>query len=250
MKTRIINFSVGFAVLVGLWWISSLHPKYSATVPTPIQVVGTFFSTKSLSLAAPTFFTFAVVLFSLIVSLVTGYAIGCLIGLSKIARTVFYFPASIFKSVPVSVFLPVFMTLFGLNGFVYPMLCIPVGAMVAVNVANAVSEMPHERVLQRRLLQLSLVSYLRDIVFWETIESFFATVRIAAPFCLTLQVALDYFLYTNDGLGAYIKKCYDTYSYSQMYAAILLVSLLGFAMLFATDTLSKRVQKWKIKKPN
>jgi sulfonate transport system permease protein len=190
------------------------------------------------------------VLLSLAAGLLLGCATGCAMGLSRKAKTLLYFPASLFKSVPVSVFLPVFMIIFHLDYYIYPMLCIPVWAMVAVNIANSISDMPLERTLQRRLLGLPLRDYLRDIVFWETLDTLFATIRIAAPFCLTLQVALDYFLNANRGLGAFIRARYESASYRPMYVAILFVCAFGFAMLSATDELSQRLQKWKTRKLN
>lgn len=156
------------------------------------------------------------------------------------SQNILYFPASVFKSVPVSVFLPVFIVIFHLDYFVYPMLWLPVWAMVTVNIANSVLEMPRERVVQRRLLELRVWPYLRDIVFWETLDSLFATVRIAAPFCLTLQVALDYFLDVNDGLGAFIKTSNEGLQYVQMHAGALVVCFLGFGLLVGTDELSAR----------
>lgn len=248
MKTRARNMVIGVVSFGGIWWV--LSAMYSPYMPPPTEVTRTLLSSKSIELIFPALVTLWVVVLCLLTGLIVGYATGCAMGLSPRAKTVLYFPASLFKSVPVSVFLPVFMTVFHLDYYIYPMLCLPIWAMVAVNIANSVSDLPQERKLQRRLLELSTAVYLRDIVFWETIESLCATIRIAAPFCLTLQVAIDYFLNANGGLGAFIRTCYDSRSYSPMYVAILFVCVFGLTMLVLTDELSHRLQKWKTKTLN
>ena len=248
MMARVRRVCIGLAFVFGVWWLFSLI--YAPYVPRPTAVAACLLSLESKTLFRPTLITVGVVSLCLVASLASGYAAGCAIGLSAGAKSILYFPASVFKSVPVSVFLPVFIVIFHLDYFVYPMLWLPVWAMVTVNIANSVLEMPRERVVQRRLLELRVWPYLRDIVFWETLDSLFATVRIAAPFCLTLQVALDYFLDVNDGLGAFIKTSNEGLQYVQMHAGALVVCFLGFGLLVGTDELSARLQKWRIKTLN
>ena len=245
MKRRVIKCFLTVAVLCGLWELASRIPKYSIFIPSPLKVAGVFASNKSFDLLLPTITTLVVVLGCLTVGTLIGYTVGCAIGLSSRSKAVLYFPTTILKSVPISVFLPVFMAACGLDYYVYPMLCLPVAAMVAVNIANAVLEMPSERAFQRRVLNLTAFEYLKDIAFWETLECFFATLRIAGPFCLTLQVALDYFLHANGGLGTYISNQYQSVTYPEMYAAIMIVCAFGFLLLLSVDQLSRRLQRWR-----
>ncbi len=248
MLRRTRDLGIVLIACCAVWWGFAL--LYTPYISTPRAVLAVLFSPEAQELLYPTIITIIAVSLSLAVSLVAGYLLGCAMGLSTTVRTWLYFPTSVFKSVPVTVFLPVFMTVFGLSFFTYPMLCLPICAMVAVNIANTIGEMPRSRLLQRRLLRLSIGVYIRDIVFWETLGSFFATVRIAAPFCLTIQVALDYFLDANGGLGSFIKNRYEAYQYAPMYLAILLVCAIGFLLLFSVDILSRKLQRWKTKGSN
>ena len=226
------------------WYLLSAVPRYRMFMPWPHEVFAFLLSPAVFVLLKPAVLTCIVVFLAMAISSVCGYIIGCWMGLSKSAR-VFYIPLSVFKSSPISVFIPVFMVLFGLKYFTFPMLCIPVVSMVAINISNLLKELPAHRLTQRRLLRLPLIVYLRDIVFWETLPAFLATARIAFPFCLTLQIALDYFLPTQGGLGALIRRQYDEYDYICMYAATVIVCILGYCLLAIVDRTSERLLKWK-----
>lgn len=149
------------------------------------------------------------------------------------------------KAVPVTVLIPVFLTVFGLEQFVVPLVALPLVLNFCVNTAQAIAQVSHTRLRLLRSWSVSYSTYARHVLPFECLDSMLQTARVMLPFALALHVAVDYFLCIPNGLGCYVYQAYTYNDHARMYAAILVVGIIGLGLGEALDFTSRRLLGWK-----
>lgn len=99
-------------------------------------------------------------------------------------------------------------------------------------------------------MHIGRFNYVIHILFFETLETLFSTLRVMLTLALTLEVAFDYFLSMNKGIGDYIRSYYESYASNKttyIYAGILVISLCGILLVKALDLLTDKFMQWKVK---
>ena len=190
--------------------------------------------------------TLALVALALLLGLIIGTLAGAALGIGGQTLIGGYHFLNALRSVPVTVLIPVFLATFGLQRFLVPLVALPVASIMGANLTRAIQEAAQTR---RRLLSLyefGNMAYLRHVLPWETADALFATLRTVVPFTLAIEVAIDYFMNINQGIGAVI---YQNYQFPNnepaMFAGILLVAALGIGTVSAIDRLGKWALRWK-----
>ncbi len=237
------------SALIFAWYLLYYFDFANSTIPSPFDVIQLLTSTEILSLSSRLLVTLSTVFVALTVSIIIGYAIGVVSSFSTVCYSIFYPFFNGIKSVPITVFLPLFLVVFHLEHFVVPMICVPLIATLGVNMANASRSVNGTRDSIANSLLIGRFAYFRHILFWETLETFFATLRVIFTYALTLEIALDYFLRYNKGIGDYISGYYESYyddKYVYMYAGIVVASVSGIVLIKVLDKISIRFLQWKI----
>lgn len=182
----------------------------------------------------------------LLIGLALGGGTGAVLGIGGRKAAGGYHALNALRAVPVTVLIPVFLGMFGLQSFLVPLVALPVASIMGANLAQAIQEAAQPR---RRMLSLygfGPRAYLRHVLPWETADALFATLRTVVPFSLAIEVAVDYFMNANQGIGAVI---YRNYQYPgnepAMFACILLVAFLGIGSVSLIDWLGRWVLEWK-----
>lgn len=182
---------------------------------------------------------------SLLLGGVLGIALGLYLGGSRWRLPGLYATLAAMKPVPVTVLIPVFLAVFGLDGFIVPIVALPILTNVSVNVAQAIRTCSVRRRALLRGWGIDGPAYIRHVLVYESLDCLLATACILVPFCLALNIALDYFLRVTDGLGSYVATGYEQYRFDQMFAGIATVAAIGLLSSFALDVLSARSLQWK-----
>lgn len=235
--------------IFSLWFLLHIVDFASSTIPSPVDVIQLLFSVEIIELFNRLLTTLSTVLLALSISIILGYMIGIISAFSVVWNSIFYSFFNGIKSVPITVFLPLFLVVFHLDYFVVPMICVPLIATLSVNMANASKSINVTRSNVSQSLLIGKISYFQHILFWETLETFFSTLRVILTYALTLEIALDYFLRYNRGIGDYISSYYESYfddKYVYMYAGIIVASITGIILVRLLDKLSTRLLKWKV----
>ncbi|MCR4963070.1 MAG: ABC transporter permease [Firmicutes bacterium] len=76
------------------------------------------------------------------------------------------------------------------------------------------------------------------------LDSFFAGLRIAVAYAIVGAVIAEW-LGGNRGLGVYMTRARNSFSYDKMFAVIIVVSLLSLLLIKGVDLLQKRSMPWK-----
>lgn len=247
------KFSIGLIniLIVGItWYILSILPFIKGTIPNPFSVIKILLSTELFTIISRLCITLLNVLIILAASTLIGYPIGFLCGYNKYINSQLYPIFNSLKSIPITVLLPVFIVVFHLDYFLYPLIAVPLIANLSVNISQSVSQINENRLNIVSLMGIKKKRIFIHIYFWETVEPLLTTMRILVTYALTIEIALDYFLRTSQGIGSYIfsqYNSYDEHKYSYMFAGILIVSIVGISSIKLVDLISNKLLKWKEK---
>lgn len=240
---------INISLVIAIWILMRFPDSLSKVVPSPIDVAYVLFSNELYILIFRLFTTLGYVLEALLISISVGYFFGMTCAFSKRLKSPLYTICNCIKSVPITIFTPVFITAFHLKDFVVPMICFPVSATICVNIANAAGSINSTRENIFDSLSVSKLHYCRHVLFWETLETLFATLRIVITYALTLEIAIEYFMENVMGIGQYIVSHYHGYAedkYSYVYAGIIVASTAGLVFVKLLDKFSERILRWKI----
>lgn len=232
-------------VFIGLWQIVYMSKVLKGELASPWGVITTFIDYPQILYIG--ILVLKTLMFSL-TAVFLGGSIGYIIGLigffGKIS--IIYKIASAIKSIPVTVLLPVFIAVFGYNNMILPMVSLPIAAMMCVNIWDSCRRLNLQRNQLRKLLNVGIFVYVKDIVFWETIEVAIVTLRTALPYSLALVIVLDYFLGIAKGIGDFLNNAAATYNCNELYAGIFLIAALGILLIAALDKFAKKILVWKM----
>lgn len=247
MRWSLLSNALTAVVLILAWEIAHQLQFAGGRFPSLAQVgrvLASFAELKPIAVAA--LHTLNLVLKALLLGGIAGYLLGLIIGVSFPYLNGPYHGFNALKSTPVTVLLPVFLSIFGLGGFLLPLLLLPITAIMATNVAESVVNTNDNRKAIIALYGVGNISYLRHVLVHELAEPVFSTLRVVVPFAIALEVAVDYFLNINKGLGTFISQSYQAPGKdAEMYAGIIVVSLLGIATVSIIDWLSRKTLIWK-----
>lgn len=190
--------------------------------------------------------TLTIVLSALVVGIPIGSVIGLAIGMGGQSFDGGYVLLNSFRSVPVTVLLPVFLAAFGLNGFLIPLLAVPVIAIMGANMTRAVRESTLNRRQLLELFEFGRLAYVRHVVPWDAADALFATLRTVIPLTFSIEVAVDYFLNFNQGIGTVISHGYQYPNQeAAMFAAIFVAAVVGISSIALVDISASRMLQWK-----
>lgn len=186
--------------------------------------------------------TWVVSLVGLTIGATIGYVVGMFVTVLGL-RPVYPLLSGL-KAVPVTALLPLFMIVFGLQNMLIPMVALPVLAVVAVNVAEAGFRARNRRDHVKRAIGLTEVQFVRHVLFWETLEVSFASIRSMIPHAIALTVALDYFLGILGAAGRSLEQYYNNYDYQMMVFYALALAGMSALSIFLLDQAATRMLRW------
>jgi sulfonate transport system permease protein len=232
---------------LAIWQLVYAVGGMGGRLPSLWDVTRIFFRPEFLGdLGAAFLHTFLMLFQCLVLGTIAGYVLGVVIGAWPSQMHGPYHVANALRSVPVTVLLPVFLSTFGLRRFLLPMLLLPIICIMASNVSESVRNTSKQR---RALLDVYRVrwrQYFAHVLTYETIEPVVATLRVVAPLALAIEIAVDYFLQSNQGLGTLIALAYQIPGREpRMFAGILVVAALGVLLVIAVDSIGTRALRWK-----
>lgn len=174
-----------------------------------------------------------------------GTPLGVLLAATKRKLGGVYATFAGLKAVPVTILIPVFLSVFGLELFIVPLVALPLLLNFSVNTAEAVAQASKTRLLLLRSWSVPHKVYLKHVLPFECLDALLQTARVMLPFAFALHIALDYFLCISEGLGCYVQSAHVRYEHGRMYAAMLVVAVLGLCLGKGIDLVSKRLLLWK-----
>jgi ABC-type nitrate/sulfonate/bicarbonate transport system permease component len=237
----------GIVLMLLLWYIGKiLFLQDSIFLPYPHEVFERLFLLLSNGkLFADMAYTFTQFGKGLLLAFVVGYPLGLLIGYIPKLYLLLEVPIDFFRSIPATVLYPIFLAIFGLNAKTTTAMVFTASVMVIVlNIAYGVFYANPIRRKAFQLLKPSLWQTMRYFIIPESFPSLFLSIRLAVSLSLIVGVVSELFIGSAEGLGARVMLSYETLQFSEAFAVILVVGMLGYGLNRITKIMEIRVVHW------
>ena len=115
---------------------------------------------------------------------------------------------------------------------------------VAVGLLNGFQSADRETIRLMRSMGAGRLQIFRYVKIPSAMNQFFAGLRIAVPYAMVGGVIAEW-LGGFNGLGVYMTKVKQAYSFDKMFAVILLISVISLILMKLVDLLQKKCMPWE-----
>lgn len=185
------------------------------------------------------------ILAGIAISLVLGVSIGLLMGYfakaDKILSPLVYFT----YPVPKIALLPVVMLLFGLGeASKLIMIVLIIVFQIIVTARDAVRSIPPEMFRSLQSLGARKVQIFKEIIIPASMPEVLTSTRLALGTAVSILFFTETFG-TEYGMGYFIMDAWMRVNYLDMYAGIVMLSILGFCLFSVLDVAEKYFCSWR-----
>ncbi len=237
------TFIQGF-LLVNLLWLATSLIMNTNIIPNPLLVYKNFNNIINNGLLLHIFYSLKRVGLGLLLSTVVGLFIGILMAISKkwnkILNPIVYFSYPI----PKTALLPVAMILLGMrDGSKVLIMFLIMVFQIIVAVRDAVLK------VDDTMYQILICSgankpqILKHVIIPAMLPDLFTSMRISLGTAVSVLFFVEGYG-TKYGLGYYIVNAWSRINYIDMYAGIIVISVIGFLLFALLDAISGYVCKW------
>jgi len=244
MKWRML---IGPAVVLLLWTVVTtaglVRPIF---LPPPQQVFHALYllaadGTLWVDSGATLYRTGVAFLVAAIVGLLIGVPLGISARLYESFEVVFAF----FRSMPSPALVPLAMLLFGISNLARISVAAFTCSLInAIQGAYAVRQIPRHRVLAARLAGAGGAFLLTRVLIPSALPGVVAGWRITLSLSLIIIVVTEMFIGTRSGLGMRIYDFHLMFRSADMYAVILVVGIMGYALNKGVEVAESRLVHW------
>lgn len=161
----------------------------------------------------------------------TGVICGLFLGINATIRGMFDPVVDFLRSIPVVALFPLFMIMFGVGNTAKigtaAWGCFP---LVMINTIYGVKQCNTTRQLAARVMGANSIQVFSRIIFWDSLPSIIAGLRIGLSMCLIIVIICEMFLGTIAGLGRMIYDAGIIYQVPRVYAGIFLTGITGYSI--------------------
>ncbi|MGM7678750.1 ABC transporter permease [Microbacterium sp. A94] len=231
-------------VLVLLWWISTVvNPSFF--VPTPGELVTTFFDTWfGERLAEDVLPSIGRLFLGIAGSIIIGVGLGLLIGSFKPLRQLLEPLLEFFRAIPPPVLLPLLMIIIGVNWRMQVFVII-FGSLwpVLLNTVEGVRATDEVQRDTARSYGLGRMARLRYLILPAAAPQILAGARQCLSIALILMVISELW-YTSAGLGFTIVQFQRNFAIPEMWSGILVLGLIGLGLAVLFRYTERYILRW------
>jgi len=240
---RLGGYLVATAVLLALWQLGSLAVGEEA-FPGPALAIRDFVRLFASDIAGHLGVSAWRVLASMALGTALAAPLGLVIGRSPRLDTVAAPLLYLTYPIPKVVFLPVLLVLLGIGDAPkIALITIIVFFQILVTARDAARGIPASAVLSVRSLGATRTQVFRHVTVPAALPEIFTALRISVG----TAIAVLFFSETiagTDGLGYYIIDAWGRISYSEMFAGIIAMALLGVILYEIAEFAERRICRW------
>jgi len=232
------------ALLVLLWWVSTIVSP-SFFVPSPGELVGTFFETwfgeRFTRDVLPSLGRLAL---GIIGAVIVGVGLGLLIGSFRPVRQLLEPLLEFFRAIPPPVLLPLLMIIMGVNWRMQVFVII-FGSLwpVLLNTVEGVRATDEVQRDTARSYGLGRMARLRYLILPAAAPQILTGIRQSLSIALILMVISELF-YTSSGLGFTIVQFQRNFAIPEMWSGILLLGLIGLGLAVLFRYTERYILRW------
>nr|VFJ95351.1 MAG: NitT/TauT family transport system permease protein [Candidatus Kentron sp. H]VFJ96109.1 MAG: NitT/TauT family transport system permease protein [Candidatus Kentron sp. H]VFK02170.1 MAG: NitT/TauT family transport system permease protein [Candidatus Kentron sp. H] len=234
-------------LLIFFWWgIASAGIVNPLFLPSPVEVfktLGTIVVGNQMTMDI--LFTLGRTIIGFLISAVLGITFGLIVGIDRRVYSYFEFIIDFLRSIPATALFPLFILFFGVGDVAkITAVVFSCSLIVLINTGYGVMNSRKTRLLMVQMYGASRYQRFTKVVLPEALPQIFVGLRTAISIALILVVVTEMFIGTTVGLGYRIYNAQMIYRTSEMYAAILLTGILGYALNQLFAFVEKRLIHW------
>jgi NitT/TauT family transport system permease protein len=244
MISKNIRRTAAFLIIILLWHFFSANAKVPF-IPPPFKVLKTIiiiFNSKILMHSIYSLFRiFAGIFLSMAIGIPIGLVMGYFKRLDNLLSPFIYF----IYPIPKIALLPIVMLSFGIGeASKIIMIMLIVLFQVIVAARDAVKDIPKETYYSYSSLGASKGRIFKDIVLPASLSGLLTSIRIGLGTAISVLFFTETFG-TKYGMGYFIMDSWMRVNYLEMYAGIVVLSIIGFLLFMLVDKLEDRVCRWR-----
>jgi NitT/TauT family transport system permease protein len=244
---RIAFRFVGPLSLLVLWQVAGMtHVLDTRFFPTPTAVFWNFVDyARSGALAHNALATFSRLIVGLAIGGIPGTALGLAMGMNRWVYAFFQPVFALLYPIPKIAILPLFYIMFGTGeGAKWAAIAVGVFFLMAINTEAGVRQIERIYLDVARAYRLRPLTLFFRVLLPGALPNIFAGLKLSIGIAIVLAVAAEYQL-TKSGLGYEIYNAGQLLDVERLYAALVAVSLLGFGLTAAADSLEVLAIPWR-----
>jgi NitT/TauT family transport system permease protein len=243
MLSKLKNFFYGF-ILIHLLWLYGTHFVNDRLIPSFLVVYARmdveFLSTMIEHVGQSLWRLFFALLISIVLGLTFGLLMARSIRFGKLLNPLMYF----LYPIPKMAFLPVVMLTFGLgNPTTIAMIVLIIVFQIMVNVRDGINSIPVENYHILLVLGARRWQLFKDVTFPAALSQILSSTRVALGTATAILFITETHG-TRHGMGFYIMDAFNRINYVDMYAGIVILSIVSFILFLLVDTLDAILLKW------
>jgi NitT/TauT family transport system permease protein len=246
-KDLIQTYFNKFLVIIGIifvWFLLTffkvVDPLFLSSPLATFQKLFTLFAKDGL--VVDFYFTIYRAVFGFGIASFFGVLVGLVLGLVKLDLDYIF---DFLRSIPATALFPLFLIVFGLGDnskiFVITWACF---FIILVNTVYGISYGSRIRLQAMRMLRLSKVQLIRDVIFFQALPQILSGLRLSVSMAILYSIVTEMFIGGNNGLGKRLMDAQLTYDISTIYAIIILIGLTGFLLNLTFKKLEERIVYW------
>lgn len=243
------DFKIILAILglLTVWQLSSVLGVVDRTFfPPPTEVGQTLIELlRAGDLWHDTWVTLQRVALAFIIGVVPGVILGLLMGWVRIVRLIFDPIITVIYPIPRIAILPLFLVILGLGSApVVAITALIAFFPAALTTYTGVSGLDKNLPFMAKNLGAKWWQIMTKIAIPSSLPVMLAGLRLSLGVALTGLVAAE-FVASQEGLGAQIWRLWQLYRLPEMWAYIMVVSLIGIVLQFGLMALQRKLLAWE-----
>jgi NitT/TauT family transport system permease protein len=241
---KLKTYLYSFIVITVLWYITSLAIKLPI-VPSPVVIYIKIFNIFKKSIAIHALYSIGRVFIGVFISLLLGVMLGYLMGyyerVDKLLSPLVYFT----YPVPKMALLPIVMLLFGLGEMSkIIMLVLIVIFQIIIAARDAVKAIPKEAYHSLYSLGAGRLQIFKEIVAPASFSEVLTSTRLALGTAVSILFFTETYG-TEYGMGFFIMDSWMRVNYIEMYAGIVVLSIIGVLIFILIDIVEAYLCSWR-----
>ncbi len=242
---NIQNVLFSLTILFLLWGMISLYTQMTIIV-SPISVLQKIFVIFYPTLVVHSVYSLGRMMIGIIIAIITGVSMGIGMGYFKILDKFFSPIVYMTYPIPKIALLPILMVLCGLGEVSKVMMIVLIILFqVIIGVRDGVKDIAKE--IYEPLISVGAThkDIILQIVLPACLPKLFTSLRIAMATAISVLFFTETFG-TTYGMGFFIMDAWMRVNYIEMYAGIMVLSFIGFALFFTFDVIEKKCCGWLV----
>lgn len=231
-------------IIIAFWYVLAIFVKNNM-LPTPWASLKEFFTIFRSTLWVHFYISAYRVAVSILLSFIMAVPLGLVIGreewLDRYVSPVVY----LIYPLPKIVFLPIVFLLFGLDDLpkIF-MIWIIVFFQILVTTRDASKGVPVQNIYSMTSLGATKWQIYYHVIWPACLPKIITSLRISLGTAIAVLFFVETFA-TSEGLGYFIMDSWNIASYTQMFAGIIGMSMLGLFLYIILDIIEAKLCRWQ-----